>query len=113
MLVLYVSLTLLFQRINPDYRALPASPSIFTGKKRVDYMTRVIAIWHAIVVTVLAYFGCFHLCDNPQSTIFTDMQCLLTPKLYHVISATFTIGYLSFDFLATALFNHENNTLTY
>lgn len=112
----YIIIALVFQRWNPVFRALPGEKqghSNFTSKKRVDYLTRVIAIWHGIIVTVLAFFGCFYLCDNPQASIFTDMQCLLTPKLYHVISASITIGYLTFDFLATFLFNHENNALTY
>ena len=53
------------------------------------------------------------MCDDPKKNIFNDYKCLTTPKIYHVYCAIITIGYLSFDFAATLLFNHENNTLTY
>jgi TLC domain len=86
---------------------------MFTSKKRVDYLTRVVAIIHAALVTIFAYYGVFHLCEDPSKSVFTSQECLLTPKLFHVLSAVVTIGYLSFDLIATLVFNHENNTLTY
>lgn len=86
---------------------------LFFGKPQVDYLTRVIAIIHATIVTVIAYYGCFYYCDDPKSSIFTDSHCRNSPKLIHVLSCIFTIGYLSFDFLMTLLFNHENHSLTF
>ena len=35
------------------------------------------------------------------------MKCMITPKLYHGLSALFTIGYLCFDLFMTSVFNHD------
>lgn len=85
---------------------------MYGGKKKIDYLMRIIAIIHAIIVTVMAYFGCFTMCDEPGANIFTSRQCLLTPKLFHAVAAIITIGYLTFDFVMTILI-HENTTLIY
>ncbi|TNV76592.1 hypothetical protein FGO68_gene15160 [Halteria grandinella] len=107
----YLFSGILCHLLLPSYRHLPLPH--FTSKKRVDYLTRVIAILHALLVTALAYYGIFHLCDDNKQSILSSRQCLTTPKLFHLLSAIITIGYLSFDLLATASFNHENNPLTY
>ncbi len=54
-----------------------------SNKKRADYLSRWNAIVHAVVVTGLAYIGCFHMCDQREESIFTDYQCLVSPKNYH------------------------------
>lgn len=78
-LFLYGALDYVLSRCFTEFK-------ILHGKKRVEYVARVIAIIHATVVTIIAYFGCFHYCDDPTKTIFTDRQCYLTPKNLHVIS---------------------------
>lgn len=91
----------------PAFRALP-KPN-YISRKRVDYLTRVIAILHAALVTVFAYYGCFIMCN-----IFSDPEFIVKPKNFHVLSTIVTIGYLTFDLLATGIFNHESGSaLTY
>ena len=96
--------------LSPTYRKLPGSK--FTSSKRVDYLTRLVAILHAFLVTFIAFHASFFSCDS-NLTIFQDDLCRLEPKNYHALSALLTIGYLLFDLLATSLFNHQSNLLTY
>ena len=96
--------------VSKSFRALPGPK--FTNSKRVDYLTRIGAIIHAILVTLIAAHACFYSCDSGKS-IFQDDECRLQPKVYHALSALVTIGYLAFDFIATLLFNHSNTLLTY
>ena len=109
-LLLYVIFGLVMPRVSRAYAALP-SPR-WTSSKRVDYLTRVVAIAHAVMVTVVAAHASFYSCNTGQS-IFADDACRLQPKNYHALSALLTIGYLLFDFCATLLFNHTNTMLTY
>lgn len=72
-------------------------------------MTRIIAIIHAILVTIIAAYSCFYLCP-----IFgEDDRCRFQTLSYHALSALITIGYLLFDLLATLFFNHHETVLTY
>lgn len=63
------------------------------------YLTRIQGCIHAILVAIPTFIGMFYLCDNPSETIFTDMQCLNTPKIFHRYTATITVGYLTLDLL--------------
>ncbi len=108
--LLYLGSAITTDCLFASVAALPKP--MLTHKKRVDYNTRVVAIIHAAIVTVLAYYGCFVICEGGQN-IFTSWECMSKPKVFHVLSAIITIGYLSFDLMATACFVHENNTLTW
>lgn len=67
--------------------------------KKLDYIARVTSSLHAIIVTVTSTIGCFYMCDDTSKTIFTSMQCLNTPKIYHAYTTQITTGYLTFDFI--------------
>jgi len=41
-------------------------------KKKADYLSRCVAMIHAILATVLAFVGCFCLCQKEGENIFTD-----------------------------------------
>jgi hypothetical protein len=79
-------------------------------KERIEYTLRVVAIIHAILVTFLSYYGMFGMCDT---NFFSSDYCRLTPKVYHVLAAILTIGYLLQDLIMVTLFTHENTTLIY
>jgi hypothetical protein len=103
----YIISGIIMTLISSNYRALPGPK--FTSRQRVDYLTRIIAIIHAIIVTLASYYSCFHLCP-----IFgTDDSCRLYSLNYHAIFCILSIGYLFFDLSATIMFNHNSNTLTY
>lgn len=110
-LATYLISGILLHLLSSSYRALPLP--MFTSKKRVDYLTRVVAIIHAALVTALAYYGMVSYCEEPSKNILTSRKCLTTPRVYHLLSAVVTIGYLSFDLVMTLAFNHESNKLTY
>jgi hypothetical protein len=109
-ILLYVVFGFVMSRVSRAYAALP-SPK-WTSSQRVDYLTRVVAIANAVMVTVVVSHASYYSCNTGQS-IFADDACRLQPKNYHALSAHLTIGYLLFDFSATLLFNHTDTMLTY
>ena len=52
-------------------------------KKKADYLSRWVAILHGFVAAILAFVGCFCLCEREDESIFTDYECLITPKNLH------------------------------
>ena len=71
-LMIYVIAGILMPIASKAYRELPGPK--FTGAKRVDYLTRVVAIVHAIAVTLIATHACFYSCDSGRS-ILSDDDC--------------------------------------
>ena len=108
-LVIYILMgAVVLPLLNPTFNKLP-KPQL-TSRERVDYIARVVAIIHATLVTIFSYYGMFHMCD---ANFFTSETCRHTPKVFHVLSAIFTIGYLLQDLIVITLFKHDNTTLTY
>ena len=95
--------------INPPFNKVTIKTKA-SEKERVEYTLRVVAIIHATLVTFLSYYGMFGMCDT---NFFTTDYCRLTPKVYHVLAAILTIGYLLQDLIMVTLFTHENTTLIY
>ena len=68
--VFYCFLAMVMQTFNVTFSSMKGH-HLF-GKQRVDYLTRVIAITHAKIVTAIAFYACFYSCEDPNSNIFTD-----------------------------------------
>ena len=69
----------------------------FTDK--CGYISKCNSSLHAIIATFLAYIGIFQLCSNSNESIFSDQECMNSPKAFHGYSAVFTLGYLVYDFI--------------
>lgn len=109
-MVLYLFIgTFLIPLINPPFLRVKTQNKA-SKKERIEYTLRVVAIIHATLVTFLSYYGMFGMCDT---NFFASDYCRLTPKVYHVLAAILTIGYLLQDLIMVTLFTHENTTLIY
>ena len=95
-IILFFALFHLFYQLNSFFNK---TFSLMNFKDKCEYISRINGILHAILATILAYFGVFQLCANPSETIFSDAECMNSPKIFHGYSAVFTIGYLVYDFI--------------
>ena len=49
-------------------------------KGRREYWSRNTADLHALLVAPMAYYTCFHTCDDASQNIFSSYECIMKPQ---------------------------------
>lgn len=66
-------------------------------KNRREYFSRNVADLHALIAAPLAYYVCFHACDDPTKTIFNSQECLMKPQKSQLYLIAISTGYVTYD----------------
>ena len=48
-------------------------------KTQAEYHSRNVSDVHALIALPIAYYSCFHACDDPTKSIFNSDECLVKP----------------------------------
>lgn len=109
-IVMFFALFHLFYQLNSIFNKVFREMS-FTEKSL--YISKILSILHAVFVCVLSFYAMIYLCENPNNTIFSDSDCLNSPKVFHRFSALITIAYLIQDLIAMIFLCRDFTPLGY
>ncbi len=68
---------------NILFRSKHSSFQSLNRSKKLEYVGRLTASLHAVIVTVTSTLGCFFMCDDSTKTIFNSQECYVQPKMFH------------------------------
>ena len=66
-------------------------------KNKREYFSRNVADLHALIAAPLSYYVCFHICDDPNQSIFSSQECLMKPQRSQLALIAISTGYVTYD----------------
>lgn len=78
--------------------------AIMDRQAKVSYMGKVVSAIHAVFAVILSYDALYSCESEPQNTFLNSDKCLFEVSAKQRASATFTAGYMFYDFFYVTLF---------
>ena len=80
-------------------------------RKQADIISRIVAMIHATIASVLGYLILFHSCNEPGKTMINDDFCLMNPSKFLTFASVLSAGYLLYDILVCFLLVKDKSAL--
>jgi hypothetical protein len=62
-----------------------------------EYYSRNASDFHSLIAIFFSVYSVYYACDNPEDSIFTSMDCLMSPKRVQLYLIAFSSGYCLYD----------------
>mmetsp|Transcript_2369 Transcript_2369/g.1701 ORF Transcript_2369/g.1701 Transcript_2369/m.1701 type:complete len:154 (-) Transcript_2369:393-854(-) len=68
-------------------------------RQRADFLSRINANLHAVIVTIWAVVAAFNTCEEGVVPFYYDFKCFDKPTSIHFKLVSFSLGYFWYDFI--------------